>query len=434
MKAKGKTASTKAKRPDPAALAVRDAERYMMNTYRRSPLVFVRGKGCYLYDQNGRKYLDFLGGIAVNALGNAHPRLVRVMRRESARTVHVSNLFHHLYQGPLAKKLAQLSGMDRVFFCNSGTEAVEGALKLARAAARKRGFTERTRILALERSFHGRTFGALSVTHPVKYREPFEPLVPGVEFVRMNDVADLEAKFDDSVCAIVVEAIQGEGGIYPMSGQFWTRARELATHYGAALIADEIQCGLGRTGRHFGYQRHIGLPDIVVVAKALAGGLPLGAMLAQESFAEAFSPGLHGSTFGGGPLACAMALEFLSIVEDEDLLENARERGAQLRAGILRLGQQFDFIREVRGEGLMVGIDLTVEGRPYVEAALQRGLIINCTHDHVIRLLPPFIVTEKQVDDCVKILRTVFAETKRPAAFLSPTSHADSARALAASR
>ena len=432
-KAKTKT-KAKSKPRDPAAAAVRDAERYMMNTYRRSPLVFVRGKGCYLYDQRGRKYLDFLGGIAVNALGHAHPRLVRVMRRESARTVHVSNLFHNLYQGPLARKLAEWSGMDRVFFCNSGTEAIEGALKLARAAARKRGATERTRILALERSFHGRTFGALSVTHPVKYREPFEPLIPGVEFVRMNDVADLETKFDDSVCAIVVEVVQGEGGIFPMSGQFWTRARELASHYGAALIADEIQCGLGRTGRPFAYQRHIGLPDIVVVAKPLAGGLPLGAILAQESFAEAFSPGLHGSTFGGGPLTCAMALEFLEILKDEDLLENVRARGAQLRAGLSRLGGQFDFIREVRGEGLIVGLDLTVEGRPYVEAALRKGLIVNCTHDHVIRLLPPFIVSERQVEDCLARLREVFAETKRPANSGPQISDADSHWAMAASR
>jgi acetylornithine/N-succinyldiaminopimelate aminotransferase len=434
VKTKDKPVKAKTKAHDRATTAVRDAERYMMNTYRRSPLVFVRGKGCYLYDQSGRKYLDFLGGIAVNALGHAHPRLVRVMGREAAKTVHVSNLFHHLYQGPLAKRLAEWSKMDRVFFGNSGAESIEGALKLARAAARKRGFPERTRILALEDSFHGRTFGALSVTHPMKYREPFEPLVPGVEFVRMNDVAELEAKFDDSVCAIVVEAIQGEGGIYPMSGEYWTRARELASHYGAALIADEIQCGLGRTGRPFGYQRHEGLPDIVVVAKPLAGGLPLGAILAQENFAEAFSPGMHGSTFGGGPLTCAMALEFLSILEDDDLLENVRERGEQLRAGLLRFGTHFDFIREVRGEGLILGVDLTVEGRPYVEAALRHGLIVNCTHDHVIRLLPPFIVSEKQVDEGLRLLRTSFEETKRPIPFTPVASRADTSRALAASR
>src|SRR5690242_875131 len=262
-----KTRKTKtAKQSASSEQAVRLAGRYLMNTYRRPPMVFVRGRGCYLYDHRGRKYLDFLGGLAVNALGYSHPRLTRVIRRESARAVHVSNLFHHSYQGPLARKLAGWSGLDRVFFTNSGTEAIEGALKLARLAAHKRGTDEKTRILALENSFHGRTFGALSITHPAKYREPFAPLLPGVEFVRFNDVADLEAKFDDSVCAIVIEAIQGEGGIYPMSATFWTRARELASHYGAALIADEIQSGLGRTGRAFAYQRHTGSPDIVVIA------------------------------------------------------------------------------------------------------------------------------------------------------------------------
>jgi acetylornithine/N-succinyldiaminopimelate aminotransferase len=414
--------------------AMRDANRYLMNTYSRPPLVFVRGKGCYLYDQRGRKYLDFLGGLAVNALGYAHPRLTHVIRREAGRAVHVSNLFYNSYQGPLARKLVQWSGMDRAFFTNSGTEAIEGALKLARLAAHKRGAREKTRILALENSFHGRTFGALSITHPPKYREPFGPLVPSVEFVRFNDTADLESKFDDSVGAIVVEVFQGEGGIFPLSGAFWNRARELASHYGAALIADEIQCGLGRTGRKFAYQRHIGLPDIVVVAKPLAGGLPLGAVLAQESFAEAFSPGMHGSTFGGGPLACAVGLEFLDTVDEENLLDNVRERGAQLRAECTRLASQFDFIREIRGEGLMLGIELATEGKPYVAAALQNGLIINCTHDRVLRLLPPFLVTKTHVQDFAARLRNVLANTKRPApAFAEPT-QAEDARALAVSR
>src|SRR5260370_30866323 len=228
---------------------MRLAERYLMNTYRRPPVVFVQGRGCYLYDHRGRKYLDFLGGLAVNALGYSHPRLTRVIRQEAARAVHFSNLFHHAYQGPLASKLAKWSGLDRVFFTNSGTEAVERALKLARLAARKRSTEGKTRILALENSFHGRTFGALSITHPAKYPEPFSPLVPHVEVVRFNDVADLEAKFDDSVCAIVMEAIQGEGGIYPVSTGFWTRARELASPYGAALIADETQSRFGPTAR-----------------------------------------------------------------------------------------------------------------------------------------------------------------------------------------
>ena len=306
--------------------------------------------------------------------------------------------------------------MDRVFFCNSGTEAIEGALKLARVAARKRGATERTRILALERSFHGRTFGALSVTHPVKYREPFEPLVPGVEFVRMNDVADLEAKFDDSVCAIVVEAIQGEGGIFPMSGQFWTRARELASHYGAAL---DRRRNPVRSGPHGAAVSPTSGTSACRTSWSSPSRSPEGCRWARSWRRRAsprrFHPGLHGSTFGGGPLTCAVALEFLAILEDEDLLENVRARGAQLRAGLSRLGAQFDFVREVRGEGLILGLDLTVEGRPYVEAALRHGLIINCTHDHVIRLLPPFIVSERQVEDCLARLRTVFEETKRPA-------------------
>jgi acetylornithine/N-succinyldiaminopimelate aminotransferase len=414
--------------------AMRLAGRYMMNTYRRPALVFVRGQGCHLYDHRGRKYLDFLGGLAVNALGYSHPRLTRVIRREAARAVHVSNLFHHPYQGPLARKLAEWSGLERVFFTNSGTEAIEGALKLARLAAHKRGTEGKTRILALENSFHGRTFGALSITHPAKYREPFAPLLPGVEFVRFNDVADLEAKFDDSVCVMVIEPIQGEGGIYPVSTAFWMRARELASHYGAALIADEIQSGLGRTGRAFAYQRHTGLPDVVVVAKPLAGGLPLGAILARESFAEGFSPGLHGTTFGGGPLACAVALEFLSTIEDEELLENVRERGAQLRAELVQLAAKFDFIREVRGEGLIVGIELTVEGKPYVEGALRQGLIINCTHECVLRLLPPFIVTERQVEEATRKLRQVLSKTKRPKPVLAEVAERNERSALAASR
>jgi len=431
MKNKRKRAKSGA--PDAASAALRDTARYLMNTYQRPPVVFTRGQGCYLYDSRGRKYLDFLGGLAVNALGHAHPRLVKAIRQQAGRFTHISNLYNHPHQGPLARKLATWSGMDRVFFCNSGTEAIEGALKLARLAARKRGATGQTRILALENSFHGRTMGAVSITHTAKYREPFEPLVPGVEFVRVNDVADLTAKFDDTVCALVVEAMQGEGGVHPLSGQFWTRARELSAQYGAALIADEIQCGLGRTGRPFGYQKYMELPDIVVVAKPLAGGLPLGAFMAKGDFAEALTPGMHGSTFGGGPLTCAVALEFLATIEEEDLLENVRERGAQLRGGLARLAAQFDFIREVRGEGLISGVELAVEGRPYVTTAFRGGLLINCTQERVLRFLPAFIVSEKQVDDFLKRLAAVLGETKRPAA-KTAAGEADSPRALAASR
>jgi acetylornithine/N-succinyldiaminopimelate aminotransferase len=384
-----------------AAKICADATRYMMNTYRRPSIVFTHGRGCKLYDSRGREYLDFLAGIAVNALGHAHPRIVRVIRREAGRTTHVSNLFHNPYQAPLARKLAEWSGLDRTFFANSGSEAMEGALKLARAYAHAKAASgdaaPKTRFLALENSFHGRTFGALSVTHTEKYREPFAPLVPGVEFVRFNDLADLEVKFDSTVCAIAIEPIQGEGGIHSVSEPFWQRARALATQHDAALIADEIQCGLGRTGRRFAYQKFDSLPDIVTIAKPLAAGLPLGAFLASDKFASVLSPGLHGSTFGGGPLVCATALEFLNVVEEEDLVANVRVRGAELRAGLEKLAGRFDFIREVRGEGLILGIDLSVEGAPFVKEALHRGMLINCTHDHILRLLPPFIIRGRDV-------------------------------------
>jgi len=433
---------TMRRNPSPARIRA-DEARYMVNTYRRPPVVFTHGRGCRLYDSEGREYLDFLAGIAVNALGHAHPRLVRAIRREAGRAIHVSNLFHNSYQGPLARKLSEWSGLDRVFFTNSGTEAIDGALKLARAYAHARaksvnGANQKTRILALEHSFHGRTFGALSITHPAKYREPFEPLVPGVEFVRLNDVADLEAKFDETVCALVIETIQGEGGIFPVSEPFWKRARDLAIQHDAALIADEIQCGLGRTGRRFAYQKFDSLPDIVTIAKPLAGGLPLGAFIANETFACAFAPGMHGTTFGGGPFVCAAALEFLAIVEDDSLIANIRARGDELRAGLEALAARFDFIREIRGEGLMLGVDLAVDGAPFVEEALRRGLVINCTHDHIIRLLPPFIIRRRDVTEFLGKFESVLARAQKSAIKLPPDApkkqpHAET-MALAATR
>ena len=423
----------------PAKIRAEEA-RFLMNTYKRPPLVFTHGRGCHVYDSRGREYLDFLGGIAVNALGHAHPRLVRVIRREAARAVHLSNLFHNPYQAPLAHKLAAWSSLDRVFFTNSGTEAVEGALKLARAYAHRKGPSgmPKTRILALENSFHGRTFGAVSITYPAKYREPFAPLVPGVEFVRFNDVSDLDAKFDQKVCAVVLETIQGEGGIFPVSEAFWNRARSLTIDHDAALIVDEIQCGLGRTGRRFAYQGFESLPDIVTVAKPLAGGLPLGAFLANDKFAAAFSPGMHGTTFGGGPLICATALEFLKVIEDDELLDNIRARGAQLRTGLAKLAKQFDFIREIRGEGLILGVDLSVDGGPFIEEALRKGLLINCTHEHILRLLPPFIIRLKDVEEFLAKFQAVLAKASKRAqpsakTQVSKQTHAHPA-ALAATR
>jgi acetylornithine aminotransferase/acetylornithine/N-succinyldiaminopimelate aminotransferase len=315
--------------------------------------------------------------------------------------------------------------MDRVFFANSGTETIDGAMKLARLLGRNPEApagvpAKKHRFLALENSFHGRTFGAISVTATEKYRLPFAPVVPGVEFVRFNDIADLEAKFDDTVCAILIETVQGEGGIYPVSEAFWNRARALATQHGALLIADEIQCGLGRTGRYFAYQKFSSKPDIALIAKPLAAGLPLGAILTTEAVASRVSPGMHGTTFGGGPLACAAALVFLSIVEEEKLLDNIRARGAELREGLNKLASRFDFIREIRAEGLMIGIELSVEGAPFVAEAMERGLLINCTHDFTLRLLPPFIITRAQVREFLKLFEIVLAKTPKQASAQDP--------------
>ncbi len=403
-----------------ADMRLLDAEQFLLPTYKRPPVVMTHGRGAYVFDSTGKRYLDFLGGIAVNALGHAHPRIVKVIRHEAARAIHLSNLFHNAYQGPLARKLAGWSGMDRAFFSNSGTEAIDGAMKLARLFGRKSEeapgtAAEKHRFLALENSFHGRTFGAISVTATEKYRLPFAPVVPGVEFVRFNDVPDLEAKFDDTVCGILLETVLGEGGIYPVSEVFWNRARSLATQHGALLIADEIQCGLGRTGRCFAYQKFSSRPDVALIAKPLAAGLPLGAILTTEELASRLSPGMHGTTFGGGPLACAVALEFLKIVEDEKLLENIRARGAELRDGLTKLASKFNFIREIRGEGLMIGIELSIEGAPFVSEAMQRGLLINCTHDFTLRLLPPFIITRAQVREFLTLFELVLATTTQQA-------------------
>jgi acetylornithine aminotransferase/acetylornithine/N-succinyldiaminopimelate aminotransferase len=395
-----------------------DADQFLLPTYKRQPFIITHGRGAYVLDSTGKKYLDFLGGIAVNALGHAHPRIVKTVRREAARAIHLSNLYHNAFQGPLARKLAEISGMDRVFFSNSGTEAADGALKLTRLCARNISDAPdkpaaKHRILAMHNSFHGRTFGAVSVTSTEKYRLPFAPLVPGVEFVRFNDLADLESKFDDTVCAVILETIQGEGGIHPVTEAFWNRARSLANQHNALLIADEIQCGLGRTGRYFAYQKFSSRPDVVLVAKPLAAGLPLGAILTTEAVASRVSPGMHGTTFGGGPLICAAALEFLNVLESEKLLANVRARGAELREGLAKLAAKFDFIREVRGEGLILGVELSIDGNPFAAEALRQGLIINCTHDFTLRLLPPFIITRAQVRDFLRLFELVLAKTPK---------------------
>jgi acetylornithine/N-succinyldiaminopimelate aminotransferase len=393
----------------------------LLPTYERNPVLFTHGRGVYLWDSKGKKYLDFLSGIGVNALGYGHPAIQAVVARQSAKLIHVSNLFFHQYQAELAKRLTKISGFDRAFFCNSGTEAWEGALKLARAYAHAQnhnGHKAKWRMIALENSFHGRTFGSLATTGQQKYRTPFAPLMPGVSFVALDDLDDLKRQFDGSVCAICLETIQGEGGVFPVSPEFLRLARELTERHGALLISDEIQCGLGRSGQFFAYQDYGVQPDIVTVAKPLAAGLPLGAILTSNRVASCMHPGLHGTTFGGGPLSCAVAVEFLKQMEK--LLPHIRTIGGYFRSRLEELASKYPQIQQVRGLGLMLAVDLHSAdlAKAVAQQLLQEGIIINRTHETVLRFLPPYIIQEKHVDQVVKALDSALARARTPVPLL----------------
>jgi acetylornithine aminotransferase/acetylornithine/N-succinyldiaminopimelate aminotransferase len=381
----------------------------LIPTYDRVPLLITRGEGVHLYDSEGRAYIDFLSGIGVNALGHAHPRICAAIAAQSG-LMHVSNLFYHEYQAPLAAHLTRLSGLDRAFFCNSGTEAWECAIKLARTR-RDSGAKKKSKLLMMKNSFHGRTMGSLATTGNPKYRRPFTPMLPGVTFVRFNDVEDLEAKFDDSVCAIGLETIQGEGGVYPVSHRFLALARELTEKSGALLLLDEIQCGLGRTGKMFAYQHYGITPDVVTVAKPLAAGLPLGAVLARNDVAAAFHPGMHGTTFGGGPLACAAALAFLDEISQPGFLADIATKGGYFRDRLLHLKTRHACVRDVRAIGLMAALELDSSARAQraVSQMMEHGFIINRTHDVVLRFLPPYIVEAEHIDRMVNALDQVLA-------------------------
>ena len=397
---------------DTPAQTAMDLERdYLLQNYARYPLVLARGKGCYVYDTDGKRYLDFITGIGVNALGHAHPRIVKVIREQAGLLLHSSNLYYHQYQGRLARRLCEMSGLERCFFSNTGTESVEGALKMIHSHGRSVS-PEKYEVIALENSFHGRTFGALSITGQAKYRADFEPLVPGARFVPLNDIAALEAACSERTAGIVLEMIQGEGGINPLTPEFAAKARELATKHDAFLVADEIQCGVGRPGTYFAYQRSqpVVMPDIVVTAKPLACGIPLGVILANAKAAAAIKPGMHGTTFGGGPLACRVALEFCDILDE--LLPAIQRVGGYFHVVLNELARKHAVIKEVRGFGLMLGAELQIPGKQLVLDAMAEGLLINCTHDTVLRFLPPYIVTEKDVDQAAKVLHKILAKAK----------------------
>ena len=395
---------------------IRAAEsRLLLQTYERNPILFVRGEGVNVIDEDGVKYLDLLSGIGVNALGYGHPAVEKAIAEQSRALIHTSNLFYHEGQAGLALRLTERTGMDRVFFSNTGTEAWEGALKLARAHAgllRSEGRNVGTKFLALEQSFHGRTFGSMSTTYKAKYREPFASGVPGVEFVRFNDVADLRAKSSEEVCAILVESIQGEGGIRPLTQEFFAEARALASSTGALLIVDEIQSGMGRTGKWCAYQHYGIQPDITTLAKPLAGGVPIGAVLCTEEVARAIHAGMHGTTFGGGPLACAVAIAVIDTIERDGLLAHATEVGEYLLTQLRSLAARHEAIVDVRGKGLMVAAELDSADLAKLTVAemLKKNILINCTSDTVLRFLPPYILERAHVDTAIEALDEIFTQ------------------------
>ncbi len=381
---------------------------YLLQNYARHPIVITRGDGPYMWDINGKRYLDFIAGIGVNALGQNHPRIVAAIRDQAARLIHTSNLFYNEYQGPLAKRIAETSGLARTFFTNSGTESIEGALKMMKAHGHEIS-SYKYEIVSLENSFHGRSLGSLSITGQPKYRKDFEPLMPGPRFVPANDIAALEAAVSARTAGICMEWIQGEGGVKPIDQAFLRRARELADQFDALLCFDEIQCGVGRTGKYYGYQlaEPAIMPDIMTAAKPIACGVPLGIIAANERAAKSIKPGMHGSTFGGNALAARVALEFFDVLEG--LLPEIARVGAYFRTRLQDLATRYQFIQEVRGYGLMVGVQLAIPGKDITNRAMQDGLLMNCTHDTVLRFLPPYIITEQHVDEAVDILNRAMA-------------------------
>jgi predicted acetylornithine/succinylornithine family transaminase len=383
--------------------------RHVLQTYKRQPVVFVRGEGCRIEDLDGRRYLDFVSGIGVSVLGHGHPGLAGAVAEQAAALLHTSNLYFHPLQGQVASRLAAFSGLSRTFFCNSGTEAMEACLKFARRYWFTQGVRGRTRFVALEHGFSGRTMGALSVTANPHYREPFEPLVPGVTFVAPGDVAALEAAVTEHTAAIVVEPIQGEGGVRPIAPAFAQAIEAACARTGALLIADEVQCGLGRTGAPFYYQT-LGLtPDLVTVGKALGAGVPVGAALVGEPIAAQVLPGDHGTTYGGNLLATRAALLVLEQLQDHGLLAQVQRTGAHFEARLATLQARHAVITEVRGAGLMRGLQLSADAAAVVDGARARGLLVNRTAETVVRLLPPYTVSTGEIDEAVATLDDVLA-------------------------
>lgn len=386
-----------------------ESSHYVMNTYNRLPLVLRKGRGIKVWSADGKEYLDFVGGIAVNVLGHCHPKVVVAIQKQAQRLLHVSNLYYNEPQIRLAKMLVEHSFADKAFFCNSGAEANEAAIKLARKFAKETMTGNRYEIIATLNSFHGRTLATLTATGQTKFQKGFEPLVPGFRHVEFNDIGALERAITDQTCAVMLEPVQGEGGVRIPDPDYLRAVRDLCSRNGLLLILDEVQTGMGRTGRLFAYEHYGIAPDIMTLAKGLGGGVPIGAMLATDRVAAAFHPGDHGSTFGGNPLACAAAAATIeTLLEDGIILDQCRRMGEYFLKGLGELKREHpEMITDVRGMGLLVGMEMTRECTPVVKACLEHGLIVNCTAGNVLRFAPPLIVQERDIDHLINVLDDV---------------------------
>jgi acetylornithine aminotransferase len=386
------------------------ADKYIMTTYGRYPIVPVRGEGCRLWDADGKEYLDFLAGVAVNNLGHCHPRVVAALQQQAAKLIHCSNYYHIPSQIELAELLCNHSFADKAFFCNSGAEANEAAIKLARKYSRDTYGPERYEIITATESFHGRTMATVSATGQEKVQKFFDPLLHGFRHVPFDDVAALEAAVGPQTCAVMLEPIQGEGGVNVPSAGYFREVRRICDEHNLLLIFDEVQVGMGRTGKLFAHEHFGVVPDIMTLAKALAGGAPIGTMLAREKYAAAFTPGTHGSTFGGNPLVMAAALATVRAILEEGILNRTEEIGEYLLGELERLKEKYAFVTEVRGIGLMIGMVLTIPGADIVKQGHARGVLLNVTHDTVLRFVPPLVVTKQEIDRMIAILDGIFAE------------------------
>jgi len=380
---------------------IKNYNEFVIPSYRKQNVIFVKGKGSYIWDIDGKKYIDFFPGWAVSGLGHCHDRVVESIKKQVEILIHLSNNYYHPWQAILAKKISEISFGGKVFFCNSGAEANEAAIKLARLYGKKK----RYKIISMENSFHGRTLATVTMTGQKKYNEMFEPLPPGFLYAKFNDFSDLLKKIDDEVVAIIVELIQGEGGINVIDKEYLKNVKNLCSQKDILLIFDEVQTGFGRTGEFFAYQVFGIEPDIMTIAKTMGGGFPVGAMVAKKDIADLMQPGTHASTFGGSPLACVSCIAVIEAIEKENLLENVKKMGKYLREKLEELKNEFEIIKKVKGIGLMLAIEIEKDGSKLVEICLKNGLLINCTHENVIRIMPAINVNKEEIDEGIEILR-----------------------------